>query len=169
MTDVWKVFRFVLASGSSPLWSPLTPGFSQYLQEITAIFPLRETDLERPRVLGLAKLEHPGEPQLYRVVYKQWESPGARISLVADSEALPADLLQHAGLPRVFQQTVSASQATRQFAPVFHHDASRGERQAIDQAFADMADDLEYQAESNQLTNEFAAADAEAFRLGEAS
>jgi hypothetical protein len=41
------------------------------------------------------------------------------------------------------------------------------ERAAVDAAFAQMAQDPDYQAEAHEVVTEFAAADWEAWRLGE--
>ena len=44
---------------------------------------------------------------------------------------------------------------------------TRTERAAIDSAFAGMADDKEYLEEARAISDEFAPADWEAYRLGE--
>lgn len=64
--DDWKIARCVLASGSSIYWSPITPGFTLVAQAITVTTPFyREVDPDRPRVLGLARLDHDGGSNIY--------------------------------------------------------------------------------------------------------
>ena len=74
---------------------------------------------------------------------------------------LPADLLAE-----VDQAVRSGKVRSRNafVADAIRHALAAAEEEAIDAAFAGMATDLDYQAETNALTNEFAHADWEAFR-----
>src|SRR6266566_2271736 len=57
----WNIFRLAIASGSSPLWSPMTPGFVFYLPPIPLTFQLRpNVDLFKGRPLGVARIDHDG-------------------------------------------------------------------------------------------------------------
>lgn len=103
MSDTWKVLRSVIASGSSPLWSPMTPGFTLFLQQLQVSFPSRETDLGRVRPLGLAKLEYDGGSRLYRIEYHRSGAEQQRIRLTPDVTDLTPELLNGMPIPRVFR------------------------------------------------------------------
>lgn len=79
--------------------------------------------------------------------------------------ALPEDLLI------AVDQAVREGKARSRNEFVTHalqHDLWALENAAIDADLADMAQDAEYLAEAEQIANEFAFADWEAFQLGEA-
>lgn len=78
--------------------------------------------------------------------------------------ALPADLLE------TVDRAVRAGKARSRnelVATALRHELTALQRAAIDAAFAEMAHDPAYQAEANEIATEFAAADWEAWRLGE--
>lgn len=78
--------------------------------------------------------------------------------------ALPADLRAAA------DRAVRAGRARSRndlLVMALRRELAAQDRAAIDAAFARMADDVEYLAEAQALTEEFADADWEAFRLGE--
>ena len=78
--------------------------------------------------------------------------------------SLPTDLLD-----RVDQAVRQGRARSRNafVAAAIERDLARQEREVIDAAFARMAEDEDYLDESRQLDAEFAAADAESFRLAE--
>lgn len=77
---------------------------------------------------------------------------------------LPTDLLAEV------DRTVRAGKARSRnafVAAAIRHELIAAEEAAIDAAFSEMATDPVYGAEADALTNEFAVADWEAFRLAE--
>jgi metal-responsive CopG/Arc/MetJ family transcriptional regulator len=78
--------------------------------------------------------------------------------------ALPADLVR--SIDRIVQEGRVRSR-NELVAAVIPRELAAQERAAIDAAFAGMADDAEYRAESAQLDREFAVANWEAFRHAE--
>ena len=77
---------------------------------------------------------------------------------------LPAELLEAA------DQAVREGKASNRdelVANALRHELAALERSAIDADFAEMANDVEYQAEARQIIAEFARADWEAFQVGE--
>jgi metal-responsive CopG/Arc/MetJ family transcriptional regulator len=78
--------------------------------------------------------------------------------------ALPADLLE------AVDHAVGAGKARSRnelIATALRHELAAQERAAIDAAFAAMAHDPAYQAETNNIATEFSPADWEASHLGE--
>jgi hypothetical protein len=61
----WTIVRAVIASGSTPSWSPITPGFS--VSPEPAVFNVRKPS--RPengwRMIALARLDHDGGSRRY--------------------------------------------------------------------------------------------------------
>jgi metal-responsive CopG/Arc/MetJ family transcriptional regulator len=87
-------------------------------------------------------------------------------STVRTTLSLPADLLEAA------DQAVreGAAQSRNEFvALALRHELAAQERKQIDAAFASMAEDTDYLEETAAITEHFAAADWEAFNLGEGS
>lgn len=64
----WKIARTVIASGSSPRWSPITPGFTLAAQRFTLRAQLIEPDSVGWRVNGLLRLDHDGGAAIYRLM-----------------------------------------------------------------------------------------------------
>lgn len=78
--------------------------------------------------------------------------------------ALPTDLLE--AVDRAVQEGQARSRNAF-VAAALRHELAMAEAAAIDAAFAGMAEDTDYQAEAQAISEEFAAADWEAWRLGE--
>ena len=80
--DDWNVFRLVVASGSHPGWSPVTPGFRLFLPEFTLRTPVWEQDNFTPRTVGIVRLDHDGGAAVYRIDYRSTKPEGHRVYLV---------------------------------------------------------------------------------------
>ena len=78
--------------------------------------------------------------------------------------ALPTDLLE--AVDRAVQEGRARSRNAF-VTTALRHELAMAEAAAIDAAFAGMAEDADYQAEAQAISEEFAAADWEAWRLGE--
>lgn len=65
----WELRRTVLASGSSPRWSPITPGFVLAPQRFNVGVPLttRGTVGSPSQTIGLIRLDHSGGARSYRL------------------------------------------------------------------------------------------------------
>jgi hypothetical protein len=80
-TERVKVARSVIASGTSNVWSPLTPGFTLVAPHFTLRIPTYEQDILTPRVVGLVRLDHDGGTAIYRIIYAAMGKPGNRLRL----------------------------------------------------------------------------------------
>lgn len=77
---------------------------------------------------------------------------------------IPAELLEATDLA----VSEGTARSRNEFvALALRHELAAQKRARIDAAFAEMAQDYEYQKDAEQISNEFAAADWEAFKLGE--
>jgi metal-responsive CopG/Arc/MetJ family transcriptional regulator len=86
------------------------------------------------------------------------------IRTVRTTLALPADLLE------AVDQAIQAGKARSRnelVAAALRHELAMLQRAAIDAAFAEMAQDPVYQAETHEIAAAFAQADWEAWRLAE--
>ena len=84
--------------------------------------------------------------------------------VIRTTVALPSDLLEAA------DQAVREGRARSRnelLAAALRRELAEQKRAEIDAAFADMADDAEYQTESDSIAREFARADWEAWQLAE--
>jgi hypothetical protein len=61
----WRVGRTIVASGSSRLWSPITPKFRLPVQEIVIKIASLPGEYGLPDAFGAARLDHDGGSALY--------------------------------------------------------------------------------------------------------
>jgi hypothetical protein len=105
-SDVHKIVRLAVASGSSKYWSPITPGFMLILEKLTIRTSFdADVDPFQSRDLGLARLDHDGGTKLYRIVLQfSAPRPADRIQLEALSEGQVPDRINGVRVSPVFRQ-----------------------------------------------------------------
>lgn len=94
----WKVWRCVIASGSSPGWSPITPGFVLTAEDFQLVVERMEQDFIRPRWIGLARLDHDGGFKRYIIEFMDEAFPEVHLVEISNVPEEFKDL----GVPRVF-------------------------------------------------------------------
>ncbi len=75
VNDRWAVYRMVLSMGSSPRWSPITPGFQIAAQDFTLKITPRDQDIFSWAWKALVRLDYEGGAVLHRLEYKVRENP----------------------------------------------------------------------------------------------
>ena len=104
-TDDWKTLRYVLASGSSVYWSPITPGFTAAIEPLTVVtWYLRDTDRVRPRALGLVRLDHKGGSRVYWLrLHLYSPDPSRQMRVELCEEGSPPDMVNEVQVPGIFR------------------------------------------------------------------
>jgi hypothetical protein len=102
-TNTWHIARSVIASGSSPRWSPLTPGYNLAAQEITVKIPPREVDaLGGQRLVGLVRLDDDSGSSLWALHFRTL--PNVALTLGEANAAHLQELGLAERLPKVFEK-----------------------------------------------------------------
>jgi hypothetical protein len=82
----YQEVRCAVASGSFAGWSPITPGFRLVLPLLQLNIRALEADTERPRVIGIVRLDHDGGMRIRHLVFS---TIGGPLLALGDGFALP--------------------------------------------------------------------------------
>lgn|GEM_PF-6728358 len=107
--DEIKVVRLVISSGGISHWSPMTPGFTFFADDLTIRTPmLHEVDSQGPRDVGLVRIDHDGGSTVYGLAYNPNSKHERRLFLrTYDPKWAKAGYLEKVGSLPLFQLNVT--------------------------------------------------------------